>query len=84
MIPHRYINASDDLAQYEADQIGRQEVTLDWFIENGIENDIALWAWVSDEAAKFGLDPWRLIELDQVKPWHRLFVQKNQLERVKV
>jgi hypothetical protein len=79
MIPHKYKLASDDPAQWTADQVGRQEVTAEWFWENGVDNDLALWIFLEGQF-EFGLDPWRLREFDEVKEGQRLFVQKNQLK----
>lgn len=83
MVPHNYTNASDNLAQYEADQIGRQEVTVDWYLDNMIDEPI--FRWTSDCDANCGLDPWRYymdlpIEPEDVKErgW-RLFVQRSDM-----
>lgn len=83
MIKHDYARPSDDPGQWEADQLDRQEVTYDWFWENGIDNDLALWTW-ADGASDLGLDPWRLREFDQVTSKHRLFVQRNQLRKANI
>ena len=83
MIVHQYKNASDNLAQYEADQIGRQEVTVDWYLDNMI--DACVFRWMDDEAQEMGMDPWRFymdlpIEPEDVKDrgW-RLFVQRKDM-----
>jgi hypothetical protein len=83
MVPHDYLNASDNIAQYHADQIGRQEVTVDWYLDNMI--DACVFRWTSDDDAAMGLDPWRFymdlpIEPEDVKErgW-RLFVQRDQM-----
>lgn len=88
MIPHRYTNASDNIAQFEADCIGRQEVTVDWYLDNMC--DAPVFRWTSDEDHGFGLDPWRFyadlpIDPEDVKErgW-RLFVQRKDMPGVVV
>ena len=83
MVPHKYTNASDNLAQYEADQIDRQEVTVEWYLEHMI--DACVFRWMDDEAQAFGLDPWRFymdlpIDPEDVaeRGW-RLFVQRKDM-----
>lgn len=87
MIRHRYTNASDNLAQYHADHMcpppGRQEVTVDWYLDNMI--DACLFRWVSDEDCEMGLDPWRFhmdlpIDPEEAKErgW-RIFVQRADM-----
>lgn len=83
MVPHNYINASDNIAQYEADLIGRQEVTVDWYLDHMI--DAPVFRWVSDEASEFGMDPWRFYADLPIEPedaiargW-RLFVQRKDM-----
>lgn len=83
MIPHAYVDASDNLAQYMADLIDRQEVTVDWYLDHMI--DAAVFRWTSDDDAQLGLDPWRYhadlpIEPEDVKArgW-RLFVQRRDM-----
>ena len=83
MIPHAYVDAGDNLAQYMADLIDRQEVTVDWYLDHMI--DAAVFRWTSDEDAQLGLDPWRFhadlpIEPEDVKArgW-RLFVQRRDM-----
>ena len=83
MISHSYRNASDNLAQYHADQIDRQEVTVDWYLDNMI--DACVFRWTSDEDAEMGLDPWRFymdlpLDPEEVKErgW-RLFVQRKDM-----
>jgi hypothetical protein len=78
MIKHSYTIPSDNAAQWAADQVKRQEVTAEWFWENGVDHDMALWVYL-EGAEEHGLDPWRLREFDEVKPGQRLFVQRNQL-----
>jgi hypothetical protein len=59
MIPHKYVNASDAPGQYAADLIGRQAVTIAWYLANMPGKP----AWVySEEADNFGCDPWMEIE----------------------
>jgi hypothetical protein len=79
MIEHRYTNASDDLPQYIADTLDRQEVTADWYLDYMAEKPV--WAWVSTEAYHMGLEPWRLdpdIDIAKAKGW-RLFIQRRDL-----
>lgn len=76
MIEHRYSNATDNLAQYEADKIGRQEVGADWYLEHMC--DAPLFAWTSDEDLKLGLDPWRYSSMVPDRP-RRLFVQRKDI-----
>jgi len=83
MTPHEYLNASDNLAQYEADQIGRQEVTVGWYFDHMC--DEAVFRWTSDEEAEMGLDPWRYYADLPIEPedaiargW-RLFVQRKDM-----
>ena len=84
MIKHNYKNASDDLAQWDADRCGRQEVTPEWYEEHGIDRDLPFYFWkrnLSDESCKFDLDPW-IIGVDfgyQYNPGYRVFVQKRDL-----
>lgn len=86
IISHNYVNASDDLAQWDADRIGRQEVTPEWFAQYGVELDLPFLLWVrgwSDESLKSHLTPW-IIGNDfgyQYKPGYRVFVQKQDLVR---
>jgi hypothetical protein len=81
MIPHKYLLDSENLAQSVADEIGRQEVTLDWLYKN-CTDDPHLWAWTSDEDYECGLDPWRYDpdpEMAAKRGW-RLFIQRNSTE----
>lgn len=80
MIAHKYKNASDNRAQWEADQIGRQEVTGDWWREHMC--DEPLFAWTSDFDAEMGLDPWRIIDGPDDLPNARLFVQRKDMNRL--
>jgi len=83
MITHNYVSASDNIAQYEADQVDRQEVTVDWYLDHMI--DACVFRWTSDEDHMCGLDAWRFymdlpIEPEDVKDrgW-RLFVQRKDM-----
>lgn len=87
MIRHEYTKPSDNMAQYTADQCGRQEVTLDWYWQYGVIFDLAFFRWI-DGQAEMNLDPWRFhmdlpIDLEDAKErkW-RIFVQKKDLERI--
>lgn len=82
MIPHHYMNASDDLPQYVADTLSRQEVTADWYLDNMA--DKPLWAWTSTEAYEMGLEPWKLnpdVDVAESNGW-RLFVQKGDMPAI--
>ena len=73
MIPHEYTYASENPAQWHADQIDRQEVTADWYLEHMC--DAPLFRWV-DGQVEYNLDPWRLC--DMVPDFEcRLFVQRR-------
>lgn len=86
IIQHNYVDASDDLAQWMADQYGRQEVTPEWFWKHGIELDLPFFFWVrerSEDRFDFGMDPW-IIGTDfgyQMNSTRRVFVQKKDLVR---
>ena len=83
MIEHvkfQYGNCCVDPVHSEAERIGRQEVTAQWFWENGVDHDMTLYAWIYP-GETFGLDPWCLIEFDQIKPSYRLFIRKKDLEK---
>jgi len=60
ILPHRYINASDDPEAWAADQCGRQGVTVEWFFRQ-MDPDTPAWVYDS-HANECGLDPWREIE----------------------
>jgi hypothetical protein len=80
MIEHRYINASDNEAQWYADkECDRQEVTADWYLENMC--DEPLWLWL-DGQTELGLDPWRLIDGPPSNPEARIFVQRRDMRRL--
>lgn len=83
VVAHRYMNASDNLAQYAADLIDRQEVTVDFYLDKMCDEPV--FRWTSDEDHKCGLDPWRYyadlpIDAEDVKArgW-RLFVQRRNM-----
>lgn len=86
MINHDCIRGADgklrvdpkNKAQFEAEAIGRQEVTEEWYWSEGVELNVTLWKWIEGEI-ELGLDPWRIIEGDQIRPGMRLFVQNNQI-----
>lgn len=68
-----------DLAKQYAEQCGRQEVSIDWFIANMADKPV--FRWTSDDDAVMGLDPWRIDpDLDDAAAlgW-RIFVQKNDM-----
>jgi len=83
VIQHQYRKPSDNLAQYAADLIGRQEVDVDWYLDQMC--DAPVFRWTSDEDDAMGLDPWRYyadlpIDPEDVKAcgW-RLFVQRKDM-----
>jgi hypothetical protein len=58
MIPHCYIDASDDPAAYAADQANRQAVTIAYAYEHLCDETV----WVFNaEAEEMGLEPWRMV-----------------------
>lgn len=83
MIPHTYKDASENVAQYQADLIDRQEVTVDWYLDHMC--DESFFRWTSDEDAEIGLDPWRYhmdlpIEPEEaVERGWRIFVQRKDM-----
>jgi hypothetical protein len=84
MIKHRKITFGSgsvvftDNVQCNAEHVNRQEVTADWYLTIGLDNDIQLWAWI-DGQYEYGLDPWRMIDGPEDMPTARYFVQKNQI-----
>lgn len=83
MIPHDYFNDNVNLAQYSADLLDRQEVTVDWYLDNMI--DECVFRWMGDEDDDMDLDPWRYyadlpIDAEDAKArgW-RLFVQRKDM-----
>lgn len=85
MIAHQYTNASDNLAQYEADLIDRQEVTIDWYLDHMI--DAPVFRWTCDEDHQYGLDAWRFYADLPIEPedaisrgW-RVFVQRKDMPK---
>lgn len=77
MIKHEYHLASDNIAQWTADNLRRQEVTPE-FAEKNL-TDCIIYIYVGGE--DFGLDPWRVTYDWQYryKPGMRLFVDRHQL-----
>ena len=83
MIPHDLFNDNVNRAQYSADLLNRQEVTVDWYLDNMI--DECVFRWMGDEDDDMGLDPWRYyaelpIDAEDAKArgW-RLFVQRKDM-----
>ncbi len=58
VIPHKFINASEAPAQYEAEQCDRQAVTVEFLADHP---DLQGYLFL-DGQAEIGLDPWRMIE----------------------
>ncbi len=57
IIPHNYINASEQPGQYDADQCGRQAVTAQWLYEHP---DVFAFIY-REENNDMCLDPWLVI-----------------------
>jgi len=73
LIKHKYVHASDDIAQYTADDCGRQEVTRE-----GAEHAVCvigedIYAW-SQSNYDMGLDPWFMIDHPDDRPDARYFI----------
>jgi hypothetical protein len=82
IIQHKYKNASENAAQYEADQIDRQEVSISWYLEN--MSNYPFFRWIPNHI-EYGLDPWQFYmdfpisqEQAELQSW-RIFVQKKDL-----
>ena len=92
-VEHEYVNASDNIAQYEADRCGRQQITIKQYWENYIDTPV----WRFDVVAhEMGLECWHQVgdSIDQstlnknlyylgsvkVSGDFPLFVQKKDLE----
>lgn len=63
-IRHDYINGSDNLGQYKADEIGRQACTVAEVHGDGRFSDAMLYAF-SFAAADVRADPWYVVTLDK-------------------
>jgi len=57
IVEHDYVNASDNIAQYEADQCNRQQVTIEQYSEYWAQYDIPVWKF-NRLTSDMGLDPW--------------------------
>lgn len=58
LVRHTYFNATDNLAQYEADRCGRQAITIaDYFADDRL-CDLAVWTF-NVKNHELGLEPWR-------------------------
>lgn len=66
-IPHKYVNASDNIAQYRADQCGRQAITVAEYFDHDWMADLTVYSF-SVEDDEMGLDPWRIVDLDRYMP----------------
>ena len=61
ILAHKYVDASDDLAAYKADQCGRQAVTAKFAWDNLC--DETLYVYLTDDAhGENGFDPWVTID----------------------
>jgi hypothetical protein len=96
ILPHKYVNASDDPGAYAADQCGRQAVTIEWAFAHLM--DETLYVYRNDSMT----DPWLTIDggVDQnlmtgkyilcygrtgelpVPKGSRVFASKKAVERV--
>lgn len=84
MIPHTYTPIVR-AAQLAADGCGRQEVTIDWYLEHMFDYPLFRWIEGQDE---FGLDPWRYymdfpVDSEEAKArgW-RIFVQRKDFVKL--
>lgn len=59
ILPHKYVNASDDLAAYMADRCKRQAVTAEFAYDNLVDEIVYVF---NEEAVGLGLDPWVTID----------------------
>lgn len=59
-VEHDYVNATDNIAQYQADQYNRQQVTVEQYMEWYAERDVPVWSF-SPTLFEFSLDPWKLV-----------------------
>ena len=57
IVEHDYVNASNNIAQYEADQCDRQQVTIEQYSEYWAQYDIPVWKF-NRLTSDMGLDPW--------------------------
>lgn len=86
-IDHDYKIPSDNLAQYSADEINRQEVTHEFMLDH-INGAYGLFEccyfWRGDDAAEMGLDPWQIVDDFEYfhKPDTRVFVERKHLIKV--
>jgi hypothetical protein len=59
IIEHNYLDASENVAQYMADQCGRQCVTVDYFIEHMVD----CYGWTfNKEDHEYSMDPWKMFD----------------------
>jgi hypothetical protein len=83
MVPHISTLQNRDTAQLAAEELARQEVTVDWLYDSkdawsAIQR---VFCWTSDDAESMGLDPWRFnpdLDAAQERGW-RFFVQVSDL-----
>lgn len=68
-VAHCYLNGSDNPAQYCADYVGRQAISVaEYFTSNVfVDNGMTLYRFDPD-ADVYGNDPWRIVTLDQYMP----------------
>lgn len=57
IVKHKYIAASDNIAQCLADQCNRQQVTIEQYAEYWAQYDIPVWRF-NRLTYDMGLDPW--------------------------
>lgn len=59
ILQHKYVNASDDIAAYKADQCGRQAVSVEWAYRNLVDCTLYVFRTANHE---LGLEPWLTID----------------------
>ena len=79
IVEHDYVNASDNIAQYEADQCNRQQVTIEQYMEYWAQYDIPVWRF-NKLTNDMGLDPWWQAndQIDQSTSDDNIYFVKDQ------
>lgn len=57
ILEHKYVDASDDVAAYSADQCKRQAVTAEWAFEHLCDETLYVY-----REQGYGIDPWLTID----------------------
>jgi hypothetical protein len=55
VLEHKYVDASDDIAAYQADHCGRQAVTAEWAWDNLVDQTLYVYR-------ESDFDPWLIID----------------------